>query len=321
MTRRAFSLGALLLVLILSPLAAATAPAATGSNATDANPGSAASSTIAVQGAAIEQTVQTEAFTARVAAAETPAGRAEAVADALARLETRVETLEGRLRTLEAARANESLGTATYEARTARIAASARIQQAVLQRAQEAAAELDAETVREANVTTDRFETVRSRIDRLVAVDTTTATGQLGSSFYRGIRTVATKYNENVAAENLGVLGTYLDGERVNLHILRRDGETAVVSFRTTETTRVRDLQAGPHPDATVRIRVDESTARRLLDSDRPAQAANQAFLNDEITITGLGIYNTIKWGITSAVVFLVRLIVGLVGFLLGLLP
>ncbi|AFK21072.1 hypothetical protein E6P09_18070 (plasmid) [Haloferax mediterranei ATCC 33500] len=265
-------------------------------NATASEPGPTVSTVIAVQDTTVDQSMRIAEFQSRLTAAETTASRARVVAGELDRVETRLDTLETRLDRYQEARENGSISPDIYSTRVAPVVASARSLDARVDRIRIATDRIDAETLRDANVTQARIETVQSRIDRVVAVDEAAVEpGTFGPKFYRQIATVVESYN-NAEAVDLGVLGSHINGERINLHITTADGDTAVVSFRMTGNNRIRDLRAGPHPDATLRVTTDESTARRLLNDDHPGVAVSRAVVDGEIRIDGIGRYNAVKW-------------------------
>lgn len=324
MTRRSTRLvtlvGVVFGLVALTAIAATAAPTVTD-NGTDASPGTDASGTIGSQGATIGTEIRLGSFETRFSNADSPSARAQVIAGELDRTERQVRTLESRLETLTTQRERDTIDQGTYESRSLRISSSARTQAAVLDRIQRRATDVDATALERAEVTTERIERLRSRTEELVAAGGEGATSRLEPEFYRQVRTVATGYNEDVASQDLGVLGAYLDNERVNLHVVRTDGETEVVSFRTTADTRVRELRAGPHPDASVRVTVDESTARNIVQSDDPGEQANDAFLDGEIDVDGLGRYNALRWTIVKVALFIVQVIGALVSIVVGVIP
>ena len=312
--------GVLCLVVVALTAAITAAPTAT-TNDTAASPGEEAAGTVGSQGATIQGELRVATFESRLDDADSDSARAAVIATELDRVETQVTTLESRRQTLAEERADGALDEGTYASRATRLGANARTEAAVLERIERRATAVDDAPLRDAGVTTERIETLQSRTDELVAVGDGNAGAELNRDFYRKVRTAAVVYNEEVASQNLGVLGTYLDGERVNLHVVREDGETEVISFRTTGDNRIRELRAGPHPDASLRVAVDESTARAIVDSEESVETANQAFLDGEITIDGLGTYNTVRWVVVNVVLALGRLIASLVDLILGVFP
>jgi alkylhydroperoxidase family enzyme len=291
-------------------------------NGTETDAGPTMASVLEVQGATLDRAVAVTALQERLDAAGTPAARAQVIAGSLARTEGRLTALDARLDALRAARENGTITEETYANRVAPVVARARSLDAVTGRLRAAADGIDARTLRSAEVTDDRFATLQSRTDRVIAAgEGVVGTTTLGQSFFDRVATVASGYNERADAVDLGLLGSMASGERVNLRIDRTNGGTSVISFRTTADARVRSLRAGPRPDATLRITVDESTARRLLDADNPGAAASDAFAGGAIAVDGLGAYNAVRWTIASAVLGVVRAVTGLVGWLLSVVP
>lgn len=316
-----------LAVLLVTTTAGATLAVQPGhlaqsDNATRTEPGPSMAGVLGVQGATLDRAVALADLDERLDAAETPAARAQVIADALARAEARLAGLEARLDALRTVRENGSISEEGYANRVAPVVASARSLDAVTDRLRTAADGTDGETLRSAGITDDRFATLQSGIDRVIAADEgAVGTTGLDQSFFDRVATVTNAYNERAEAVELGLLGSMASGERVNLRIDRTDGGTAVISFRTTADARVRELRAGARPDATLRITVDESTARRLLDADDPGAAASDAFARGAIAVDGLGAYNAVRWTIAGAVLGVVRAVTGLVGWLLSIVP
>lgn len=303
-------------------IAAHSGPPLQTDNATRAEPGPSVAGVIGVQGATLDRSIAVEDIRTRLDSAETPSERAEVLADALDRADGRLGPLESRLQTLQTARANGSMSEATYARRVAPVVASARSLDAVVEQVDDAAAGMNPETRRSAGVTTDRIAPLQSRIDQVVAADEgAVPIGSLDQAFFDRIATVATAYNGKAGSIDLGMLGSMASEERINLHIDRTDGGTSVVSFRTTGATRVHDLRAGPRPDATMRIRIDETTARRLLNTDDRGSAVSQAVTSGAITVDGLGTYNAVRWTIASTVIGLIGAVADLFNWLLSILP
>lgn len=297
-------------LVLAAALGAADPFGATAQEATTSEvpPGAVTSSALGVQGARVGATIDVDTFRTRFVAAETPAARAGIVADTVNRTERRLVGLESRLESLRTARANGSIGSDTYAVRVAPVAANARSLRRVIVEVEAASADVDAETLRKAGVSRDRIDVLLTRIDRVAAADEgpITANG-IDPELYRKITTAVETYNREVAGSNLGVLGTYLGGERINVHIVTKDGDTDVISLQMTERNRIRDLRPGAHPEATLRVTADEATARQVVNSDAPSSAANRAFLTGDITVDGLGRYNAVKWVLISRVTGLVR--------------
>jgi hypothetical protein len=282
----------------------------------DVDPGAALAGVVDVQGASLDRSVRVVAFERELAEADAR-GRATAIDGALDRAERAIGDLETRVATLRDAYEGDGYGT-----RVAPVAAKARTLRALLDRAEEAAQTVPTAELRDAGVTTGRFEALASQLDGIVAADPgTLGTDDVDKEFYDRLLATVETYNEGVENYDLGVLGTYLRGERVNLRLAKTGGGTEFLSFRTTGEGRILDLRAGPHPDATVRVTLEESTARKILDADDRAGVASQAFFDGEIKVDGLGPYNALKWTIANAVLGIARVLVAIVGWLFALLP
>lgn len=299
-------------VLVVAVLATAgSALAATQPERNATGPGTAVASAIDTQRATLDGSLAAADLRERLVEAETPAARARVAATALDDAETRLGRLESRTADLRAARERGTLDADAYAARMAPVVTRARAVDARARRIRTATASLNATLRREANVSGDRIDTLQSRAADVIAANPGGTDG-LGAGFYRRLATAVTTYNESAGSYDLGVLGAHVNGERVTLRIDRTDGGTGVVSFRTTEDGRVRDLRAGSHPDATLALTVDEPTARGVLTADQPDRALRRAFASGEITIRGVGPLASIKWTITTLALGAARLVVDL---------
>jgi hypothetical protein len=319
---------ALAAVLVLSALALTLGPPGTtgaapaDQNATDDGPGTAVGGVIGAQGAAVDRAVVVAGFRERFEAAGTPRERARVLATALDRAERHAVTLSERLASLRAARANGSIGPDAFAARARPVAAEARTAAALLDRVRAAAEGVEPAVLREAGVTSTRIRRVADDLEGVVkAGDGGTGTDEDVPAFLGRIDALVATYNEGVGEYDLGVLGAHVTGERVELYVVERDGGTTVLSFHTTADGEVRNLRVGPHPDATVRVTVDESAGRRIVGADDPGSAAARAFLDGEIRIDGVGLYNAIKWTLFDLVISLVRAVVGVVEWVVSVLP
>lgn len=299
-----------------TPLAAAVdGGSPPGPAQTNATPASNASSPFATQGDLIGQRLSAEAFEIRLQNAPTATARARIVADEVDRVEAQLTLLRQRFETVRAARQSGSVEDDQYESRTGQLLDAAQTLDARVDRIQTAVNQTDESALSEAGVTRERTDTLRSRTDQLrTALESGAGPGGIDREFYRQVRLVADQYNQEFADEDLGVLGTYLSNERVNVQIMQSDGTAEVISFRMTGATRVRDLRAGGHENATIQARLDEATARQVVNSDAPLDAANQAFLSGEIVVRGLTPYNRIKWRLTNTLVDAARALSEAVG-------
>jgi hypothetical protein len=284
--------------------------------------GTVASSLFEVQEARTAGTVELETLRVRIERANVPTERAGVLADALDDVETDVDTLETRLERLRTARENGSLPEGGFAVRVAPVASAARARGALLEHVAATAGEIDDATLRAAGAAPDRIASLRERVDRVAQAGRGALEADgLGRAFYRRIVAAAERHNRETAGENLGLLGSYLRGERINLRIRTGNGDAEVVSFRTTRTMEVRELRAGPHPDASLRVTTDAATASEIANDTTPARAASEAFLDGEISIDGLGLWNALKWALITAAVELVRAVLGVVEWFVSLLP
>lgn len=314
--RRAVVVLVLVAVLLAALATAGSALAATPPERNATGPGTAVASAIDTQRVELDGDLAAADLRDRLAAAETPAARARVAAAALDDAESRLTTLEARTDSLRAARERGALDADAYAARIGPVAARARAIDRRVQRVRTATAELNTTVRREANVTGARIDAVQSRAADVVAADPGGTAG-LGAGFYRRLATTVATYNASAGSYDLGVLGAHVDGERVTLRIDRTGGGTGVVSFRTTEDGRIRNLRAGAHPDTTLVVTVDEATARRVLTAEQSDAALRQAFAAGKITVRGVGPLATIKWAIVDLALGAARLVVGLLTWLL----
>ena len=298
-----------LVVAVLVTVGSAVAVPPQERNAT--GPGTAVSGAIDTQRATLDGSLAAADLRDRLAAAETPAARARVVAAALDDTETRLRRLEARTAALRAARERGTLGAEVYADRISAVATRARGIDTRLQQVRTAVAELNASYRRDTGVSSDRIDALQSRAGDVVAADPRGTDG-LGTGFYRRLATTVATYNASAGSYDLGVLGAHINGERVTLRIDRTDGGTGVVSFRTSEDGRVRDLRAGSHPDATLVLTVDEQTARGVLTAEQPDATLRRAFTSGEITIRGVGPLASLKWTVASLALDAARLFVDL---------
>jgi hypothetical protein len=295
--------------------------ATAGGALSNATAGETLSSAFATHGATLDGRLAVEEFLTRLDGAETPAERARAIARVVNRTRNRVVALERRLETLRTGRSNGSIDDGEFAVRAAPLVATARERRPLLAAVQSASEDVDAEVLEMAGVTRDGIAALDARLEAVAVASPRERVGDgVDGDFYRQIARVAATYNDRLAGRDLGVLGSYLDEERVNLRIRTGDGDAAVVSFRMTASNRVRDLRAGPHPGASVRVTMSESTARRLVDGDDPIEATSDAFLAGDIDVDGLGAYDALRWLAIDLVLDVVHVLNGFVNWLGSLL-
>ena len=110
-------------------------------------------------------------------------------------------------------------------------------------------------------------------------------------------------YNENVNASDLGPGANQLRNENVNLVVDDpANGTAASVSFRMDGDLRIQELELGTRDDATIRMSTDKATMDRIIASGNPVNAFNDALTppNAEITISGIGMVNAVKWTVLN---------------------
>ncbi len=302
---------ALLLVALLVPAAVpggVTTGAIQRPATADISPGTAVSGALDAQDQVVSGSIGRSGLEQRLAATESPTGRAGVIATELDRLETRLADVENRIRTLRAARDDGSIERGTYAVRVAPVVVTARSVNDSLGRLETAATGVENETLREAGVTAARIETLRNRTRQVVATDAgALATGTLGRGFYRQVATAVETHNAQVGDRDFGVLGSVFGGERVTVRVVTDAGTTETFSFRTTETGRIRDVRAGDHPSTTLVVTTDEATARQIANSDDPAETASEALYDGDITLHGLGPVKRVRMFVVGGVVDVVR--------------
>lgn len=282
-----------------------------------APPGGLVSSVVGMEEASVDATVAISRFEERFSAARTEGERAAAVAASLNATRTRVTTLERRLRTLEARRANGSISRGWFAVELSWLLSSAESEGEVVARLERAARRVPRDALARRNASPERIGRLRARVDRLQARDPpgihrTTFDRQ----FYRDLAVTIGTLDEDAGATDLGALEDLVDGERVNLYVGSGDPPASVVSFRTTDEARITEFRAGEHPGATVHVRTSEETARRIVNADDPARALSEALLRGEVTIRGVGLLNGLKWGVRAVVLEVFRVLVGIGGWI-----
>lgn len=87
-----------------------------------------------------------------------------------------------------------------------------------------------------------------------------------------------------------------LRNERVNVYVQDRQGQTAAYSFRFDQRVQIRELRHGTRSDATVRVVVDRSAVQRIDDEYTQTRALRAAYMNDRISVTGVGPSNWLRF-------------------------
>ena len=304
---------ALVALLVASAVATGVAgedrrPQMDGGDNESAPPGGFVSSVVGMEEAEVDGTMTVARFEARFAAAETDAERAAVVGATLNATRDRVATLETRLSTLEARRANGTISRGWFDVETSWLLASTENQDRVLARLERVARRLPPASLRRHDASVARIREVRARTDELLSTERPAIhRTSFDRGFYREVAAFAARFNGSATAGESDTVERFLDSERVTLVVESSGGPPAVVSFRTTGDARIVDLRAGARPDATVRLRTDARTASRLFAAENPRRAFARALLDGEITARGVGPANRLKWGVRTGVLRGVR--------------
>lgn len=268
------------------------------------------SSVVGMEEATVDATVTVASFETRLSAAATDSERAAVIARSLNASRMQVSMLESRLEALRARRMNGSISRGWFAVETSWLLSSAEEQRAVTARLERATRTVPQDELARRNAAAAQIQRLQDRIDRLLATEVPEIhRTSFDRQFYRDLAVVVERFNESAESTNLGVLRPLFDREQVNVYIDGTDRSPSVVSFRTTDQPRITDLRAGERANATVRMRMDERTARRLVNAERPGRVFARAFLNDEISVRGIGLLNRLKWSVRSIVFAITRLL------------
>ncbi len=107
-------------------------------------------------------------------------------------------------------------------------------------------------------------------------------------------------YNENVDASDLGIAADQLKNERVNLIVTDADGTQGTASFRMNAQLQIQELEQGTRDDATLKMTTDRATIDRILESNTPTTAFQNALMDGDIRIDGIGVINSLKWAVIN---------------------
>ncbi len=107
-------------------------------------------------------------------------------------------------------------------------------------------------------------------------------------------------YNENVDASDLGIAADQLKNERVNLIVTDGDGTQGTASFRMNAQLQIQELEQGTRDDATLQMTTDRATIDRILGSNNPTNAFQNALTDGDIRIDGIGLINSVKWAVIN---------------------
>ncbi|ESS05958.1 MAG: hypothetical protein A07HB70_01501 [uncultured archaeon A07HB70] len=121
------------------------------------------------------------------------------------------------------------------------------------------------------------------------------------ASLYEQLSSYVPEYNQSVTERDLGRGGEQLSNQTINLYVTA-DGGEAVFSFRTDGSNRIEEFQRGGREVATVRMETDRETVERITGSQSPAEAFRQAIADGDISISGIGTVQEIKWRILNGI-------------------
>lgn len=100
-------------------------------------------------------------------------------------------------------------------------------------------------------------------------------------------------YNENLD-QVPGFLAGRLSDQTINVTVESPDG-TEYFAVTTNESAHVTGFERRPAENPTLNVETTESTFCSIVASTDPAATVTDAYENDEITISGVGILNSVK--------------------------
>lgn len=142
----------------------------------------------------------------------------------------------------------------------------------------------------------------------MVGAGATAATAQSDQpdwavEMFEDMQPMVETYNANVDAADYDFLADLLRGENVNLVVADpANGTEASVSYRFDNDLRMQELKPGTRDDATIRMSTDKATMDRIIASDAPQTEFATAIGSGDITVSGIGMFNSIKWAIAGIV-------------------
>jgi len=299
---RGVVLAAVLVGLVVAPLAVvaeipATAPAT--ANASDPAPGARFAGVVGTQDAEVRGTLAADRFEARLANANSDRERVAVIDDRLTVAEQRVDRLETRLRALDRARENGSIDGDAYLARIAALGATADQTIEAARASERVAADLPAERRASLNAS-ERVADIETRADAIrertseasAAIDGTDEEIRAQPISLADVRLVA-EQTIRVPDSLRGVAGS----ERVNLHVRRADGSTAVFGV-AVEDGRVTSVTGEAFENPTLAVYTDYRVIGDVRRADDSAAVVESAVANDRVRYDGQGLGNSLKYGL-----------------------
>lgn len=108
---------------------------------------------------------------------------------------------------------------------------------------------------------------------------------------------------ERVSAEakndDVGVAGTQFAGEVVNVHVRDR----GVYSVEFGENLGVEAFSGCGRDDATLEVETDGETVSEIQESNEPLGRVGRAYRDGDVSVEGVGVVNTVKWGVIDRAV------------------
>lgn len=294
-------------MLVLSTVAAVSTGAVVGgaagtqpaTNETDQGAGAIVGSGIAAEGESLDGELERNTFDTEFETASTDRRRAAVIADYHDAATDRLDTFEGRMDELEAARANGSLAQSTYESRaTVLRTEAARVHRLAL-RLENASARVGPGALHAAGISREALHELRTQASTLAGDGTTGLASGFDRRFFGQVATITTDYND--IQPGLGVAAPFLEGNLVNLHVQRAGGTETILSFRITDDNRIEQLRAGSREGAPIRMETDRATVQEVSEADAPSEAFRQAVEDGDIDVHGNGLLSGAVWTVLNA--------------------
>lgn len=259
------------------------------------------SAAVGAEGVHLDGVARRGAFERELSRAGGPDETAAVIARQLAESQAHLQKLERRHETLQAARDNGSLSRTTYEVRLARLAAAAGTVERMAVGLERAAADLSDERLRDAGASRAAIEELGADAETLRERTSAGVASRGSATFYADAARLTERYNEAVGSGASDRIQRQLRAEVVVMRAESGD-QPLSVSFRIDENGRITELRPGERADATLLMRTDAETVRRLSRADEPVDAFRRAVASDDVRLSGIGPVNWIKWAVVDLV-------------------
>lgn len=283
-----------------------------GSNETAAapSPGAHAAGIAATGNRTTHGIVGQESFRRQLAATDSAEQLGALLARTLNATARRTATLERRQRSLEAARQNGTIGSDAYTVRTASVGSAAASADERIALIEDATAVLPPD-VRDEYAFEERIDRLDRRVEALQN-RTDEAVGAIDGTDRELRATPVTAADvEDAFARAFAAdsrLGDEIDPRRIDLHVRAANGSTQRYAVRT-EGGRVTDVSSGSIDDPTVRVYTDYGVIKGIQRSDDPAGVARDALAEDRIVYEGVGLLNSIRYGLVAIAEWIAELV------------